>query len=75
VRDVNVPQMADLEIEGRDGIEEIWDHDFREGMSEFLSGFVNAQVATVEDIVKFNTEHADLELPASKKTQHVSAEL
>jgi len=38
VRDINVPQMADLEIEGRDGIEEIWDHDFREGMSEFLSG-------------------------------------
>ena len=66
VRDVVVPQMTDLEINGRDGIESVWDHDFTKGMVEFLKGYEKAPIASVQDIVDFNGKHANLELPSGE---------
>ncbi|KAJ8130466.1 hypothetical protein O1611_g3163 [Lasiodiplodia mahajangana] len=62
-RDVAMIQCEELEIEGREGIDQVWDHDFASGLEEFLKGYKYSPIKNVEDLVHFNERHADLELP------------
>lgn len=45
---------------------EIEDYEFKVAFEEFLSTYTRTSVRTVQELVDFNTEHADLELPDCK---------
>ena len=60
---MQLPQWSELDFEGKQGLDAIWDHDFCSNMEEFLDGYIDPPVKSVADIVKFNSEHAAQELP------------
>ncbi|KAI1119751.1 amidase signature domain-containing protein [Nemania abortiva] len=62
-RDAVMIQYEELEIEGKEGIDKVWDHDFAAGLEGFLRGYQDSPIKNLEDLVRFNEEHADLELP------------
>jgi amidase len=66
VADAVLPQVDELAWEGEDGLELIWDKDLKHGIDAFLAQYENAQVRTVKELVQFNKDHADVELPPSK---------
>lgn len=43
--------------------------DLKRNLEAYLADLESSQVRSVEDIVKFNEEHADLELPTGTNTQ------
>lgn len=63
VRDAFLFQYSALEINGKPGIDQVWDHDFAGCLEEFLAGYENAPIKTLADLVRYNEEHADTELP------------
>ena len=63
VEDVVLPQVSDLVWEGEDALEQIWGKDAKSGLESFLAEYEDAQVRTVEELVQFNKDHADVELP------------
>src|SRR4051812_34408846 len=46
---------------------------FKDLIETYLKGVDNTKVHTLEDIVKFNEEHADQELPPSRLPDAISA--
>ena len=66
MRNVELPKWSDLEFEGRDGLDAIWDHDFCSNMEEFLRGYIDPPIKSVADIVKYNSAHQELELPSGE---------
>ncbi|KAI1378149.1 amidase signature domain-containing protein [Hypoxylon crocopeplum] len=63
VRNAVLLQYSELEFNGKEAIEQVWDHDFASGLEEFLKGYHDAPIKNLKDLVRFNEEHADLELP------------
>ena len=61
---MQLPKWSELDIEGKEGIEAIWDHDFCHNIEDFLKGYIEPPVSSVADIVQYNSAHKDLELPA-----------
>lgn len=63
VNNVDVPTYAALNVDGEDALEQVWDHDFSWTTEEFLRGYIDPPVKTLEDIVEFNNENSSIELP------------
>lgn len=66
VRDVWVPKVYDFDFAGRNGLEGIWDFEFKDALQVFLEGYSNPEVKTLDDLVRFNNEHKGIELPSGK---------
>ena len=64
VRNVQLPRWSEIEFEGKEGLDTIWDHDFCKNMEEFLKGYIEPPVSSVADLVQYNSAHQDVELPA-----------
>lgn len=63
VRDVKLIPYSALEINGRDALEEVWDHDFQQNIARFLEGYVDPPIKSVNDLVEYNRKHHEKELP------------
>jgi len=66
VCDVVVPKVYLDHFEGREAMEGIFNYDGVDGFEEFLKGYEDAQIHTLEDLIRYNNEHAAEELPAGK---------
>lgn len=89
VRDVPLTSMDELVLDSEDALEQLWstcvpryprcyanylsDHDFAKAWAEYLKGYENAGIKNLEDMIRFNKEHADVELPTSKSKMASSA--
>ncbi|KAK5062767.1 hypothetical protein LTR84_004842 [Exophiala bonariae] len=66
VRDVNVAKTFDLEFEGKCGLEAIWDYEFPGALAKFFDFYQDSSIKTLQDLIQFNNDHPDLELPKGK---------
>lgn len=66
VEDVVLPQVNELVWEGKDALSLVWGKDLKSSIGGFLAGYEEAEVRTVEELVKFNKDHADQALPQGK---------
>ena len=66
VKNVVLPQCDHLTWKGEDALETLWNHDYKKAMDKFLSLYHETSIRTMEDIIQFNLEHADKELPPGK---------
>ena len=64
VNDVVLPQWSEFLWKGKDMLEIIWNHDYKKAMDSFLCQLQESEIHTMEDLVEFNKEHADKELPS-----------
>jgi len=46
----------------------IWDYDLKANMAGFLAWYEDPPIKSLEDLIKFNSEHADVELPEGKSS-------
>ncbi|KAK2593441.1 hypothetical protein QQS21_008858 [Conoideocrella luteorostrata] len=56
-------QYDDFDLDGYDGLEGIWDHDFATELEKFLAAYKDTSISSVADLVQFNNDHANVELP------------
>ncbi|KAI1378151.1 amidase signature domain-containing protein [Hypoxylon crocopeplum] len=68
-REVELISYEAVEGQGGLGIWDIFRADFQKDMDAYLQSLKSTKVRSVADIVKFNKEHADLELPAGYASQ------
>lgn len=66
VKNVVLPQCSDLTWKGEDALEMLWNHGYKKEMGSFLSRYLEAPIRTMEDLIQFNLEHKDVELPDGK---------
>ncbi|TVY78524.1 putative amidase [Lachnellula suecica] len=74
IEDVVLPQVADLLWEGEDALEFIWGKDLKSNLESFLAEYEDAEVRTVEELVQFNKDHADVELPPGRGSNKAEAD-
>lgn len=55
--------MDELQFEGGDALEQLWNHDFEKAWEDYLKFFRNPPVKNIADIVAFNKKNAERELP------------
>jgi len=63
VRNVTLPTVFDFEFKGREGLESIWNYEFKSAVEKFFQGYVDPPVKSLEDLIQFNIDHKDIELP------------
>ncbi|KAI4257637.1 MAG: hypothetical protein L6R42_005531 [Xanthoria sp. 1 TBL-2021] len=72
VQPVKLVTLEETMEEGGEDIDELMDHDFKVSLKEYLSNFENpSNVYGLEDLIDYNKEHADLELPPEHPNQDV----
>ncbi|MCJ1371018.1 hypothetical protein MMC20_002233 [Loxospora ochrophaea] len=64
------PMVYNL-LDGDDALEQLWNHDFAKAVDQFLMNYDQSEVRSVADVVKFNNEHADKELPLEYPVQQL----
>ena len=69
VRNVTVARTFDIEYEGKCGLETIWNYEFPGALAKFFEFYQGSSIKTLEDLVQFNTDHQDLELPKGEMLQ------
>ncbi|KAH8746430.1 amidase signature domain-containing protein [Diaporthe sp. PMI_573] len=67
VRSVPFPSMDQLVLDGDDALEQLWNHDFSSEWEVFLKGYQDSQIVSLRDVVEFNKQNADKELPPRKR--------
>ncbi|KAH6622595.1 amidase signature domain-containing protein [Chaetomium tenue] len=60
---VPLTSMDELVLDGEDALEQLWNHDFEPAWNHFLAGYKETPVRTLAELVKFNSDHADIALP------------
>ncbi|MCJ1359552.1 MAG: hypothetical protein MMC33_009554 [Icmadophila ericetorum] len=72
-KNVPFPSMDQLVLDGEDALEQLWNHDFGKAWATFLQEFEfepgAKPIRTVADIVEFNKQHSDKELPKEHPSQ------
>ena len=63
VKDVVLPQCSELTWEGEDALEVVWNHDYKNAMEKFLAQYAESPIRTVEEVIQFNKDHKEQELP------------
>ncbi|KAF7938251.1 hypothetical protein BELL_0526g00060 [Botrytis elliptica] len=73
----NVPMTSvdELQLDGDDALDQLWNHDFAKAWEKFLKNFPSSSMKSIADILKFNKLNAKVALPAAKtngidKTTH-----
>ncbi|KAF5878209.1 putative amidase family protein [Botrytis fragariae] len=64
----NIPltSVDELQIDGDDALDQLWNHDYAEAWEKFLKNFPRSSMKSIADIVKFNKLNAKVALPAAK---------
>ncbi|KAL8649270.1 MAG: hypothetical protein Q9226_005645 [Calogaya cf. arnoldii] len=69
---VKLVTLEEAMEEGGGDIDELMDHDSKVSLKEYLSNFDNPnKVYGLEDLIAYNQEHADLELPPEHPNQEI----
>ncbi|KAJ5609522.1 hypothetical protein N7528_010089 [Penicillium herquei] len=63
VQDISLISYDELQFEGLDGLDQIWNHDFAHCFTSFVQGYVDPPVRSVEDMIAFNIRNAEKALP------------
>ncbi|KAK0123882.1 hypothetical protein ONS95_008874 [Cadophora gregata] len=69
--DVPFPSMDDLNYNGEDALEQLWNHDFAAEWAAYLEFFDKPQIRSIADMVEFNNQNADKELPSQYPGQQL----
>ncbi|CAI7658759.1 unnamed protein product [Penicillium glandicola] len=59
VPDVPLISYDVLQFEGSDGLDQIWNHDSARHFPSFVECYINFSVKSIEDLINFNSEHAE----------------
>lgn len=65
---VVLPQVDEITYDGEDALEKVWDFDLAGAIDSFLGEYTESQVRTTKQLIRWNTEHKDLELPPGKRS-------
>jgi len=60
---INVAGVFEDGVEGVNDVTDIMDRDFRKTFEDYLALFNDSNIRTLEDVIQFNSDHADEELP------------
>ncbi|KAL5085707.1 hypothetical protein Trisim1_010053 [Trichoderma cf. simile WF8] len=60
---VVLPQVDEIAWEGEDALEMVWNSYLGDEINSFLSEYTESSVRTVEQLIQWNSDHKDLELP------------
>ncbi|KAL8948364.1 MAG: hypothetical protein Q9222_005448 [Ikaeria aurantiellina] len=72
VQPVKLLTLEEAAEGGGGDIDDLMDHDFKVSIKEYLSNFDNPnKVYGLENLIKFNQKHADLELPPDHPNQDI----
>ncbi|OBT62904.1 hypothetical protein VE03_07904 [Pseudogymnoascus sp. 23342-1-I1] len=74
VRDVHLAPYSSFTRDGKDGLEAIWQRDYAPSLEGFLRYFVEPPIKCMKDLVQFNIDHKDVELPSDQPSQHLLEE-
>ncbi|KAJ5709046.1 hypothetical protein N7493_010380, partial [Penicillium malachiteum] len=86
VQDISLISYDELQFEGSDRLDQIWNHNFAHLFASFVQGYVDPPVNSVEDLINFNIRNAKKALPGDfekpqglledsiKKETHLTAE-
>lgn len=66
-KNVVLPQVDEITWAGEDALETVWNSYLGGEMNSFLSEYTESSVRTVEQLVQWNSDHKDLELPPGKR--------
>ncbi|KAK1832513.1 amidase signature domain-containing protein [Podospora conica] len=69
----NVPltSMDELVLDGKDALDQLWNHDYEREMNKFLALYKETPVRTLAELVKYNREHASEALPPQFPNQEL----
>ncbi|KAI9817887.1 MAG: hypothetical protein M1827_001006 [Pycnora praestabilis] len=67
--DVSIVSKSELEFEGKHSIYDVMQSDFKETFEKYLTQLESSPVRTMEEMVEFNKQHADKELPERNPSQ------
>ncbi|EFX06390.1 amidase family protein [Grosmannia clavigera kw1407] len=56
-------QADEISHNGKDALELVWNFDLAGGIDSFLGEYTESEVRTAEQLIQWNKEHMDLELP------------
>ncbi|UKZ74712.1 hypothetical protein TrVFT333_002382 [Trichoderma virens FT-333] len=60
---VVLPQVDEIAWEGEDALETVWNSYLGGEINSFLNEYTTSSVRTVEQLIQWNSDHKDLELP------------
>ncbi|KAL6693351.1 amidase signature domain-containing protein [Trichoderma pleuroticola] len=60
---VVLPQVDEMAWEGEDALETVWNSYLGGEINSFLNEYTESSVRTVEQLIQWNSDHKDLELP------------
>lgn len=66
---VQIPEVKDLDYKGELGILAVIFYEMRDNIANFLERFNTTNVRSLEDLVQFNKDHAEKELPSDHPDQ------
>lgn len=58
-----------MELDGEESTKALGEADFKESINEYLEGLEIAKVKSLEELVQFNEDHAETELPEGYSNQ------
>ena len=61
-----LPQVDEISWEGEDALETVWNSYLGGEINSFLGEYTESPVRTVEQLIQWNSDHKDLELPPGK---------
>ncbi|KAF7928413.1 uncharacterized protein EAE98_005469 [Botrytis deweyae] len=69
----NVPMTSvdELQLDGDDALDQLWNHDFAKAWEKFLKNFPSSLMKSIADILKFNKLNAKVALPAEHPGQQL----
>ncbi|KAF7893075.1 uncharacterized protein EAF02_000613 [Botrytis sinoallii] len=69
----NVPMTSvdELQLDGDDALDQLWNHDFAKAWEKFLKNFPSSSMKSIADIMKFNKLNAKFALPAEHPGQQL----
>ncbi|KAJ5151221.1 uncharacterized protein N7482_010473 [Penicillium canariense] len=70
VRRVSLISKTEANDDGKRDISKLWDHDFSQAFESYLATVDNSKVHSLLELVEYNQEHADVELPPRYDNQN-----
>ncbi|KAF7958928.1 hypothetical protein EAE96_002454 [Botrytis aclada] len=69
--DVPLTSMDELQLDGHDAIDQIWNHDYAKTWNKFLENFPSSSMKSIAHIVEFNKFNAKVALPVEHPGQQL----
>ncbi|KAI1736309.1 putative glutamyl-tRNA amidotransferase subunit A [Xylaria scruposa] len=74
VKNVTLPPLKDLEVDGMSQIQRVMDSQFQATLESYLQGLDESKVRTLAEMIQFMRDHADLEFPPGKRCSYPQAQ-